>query len=115
LLVDDEKDIVTVLSAGLRRKGFDVDGYSDPRQALDAFKPGRYDLAVLDFKMPGLGGYELASELTRLDRNIIVGFMSAFDIVPQDGKDQFRPLFMLRKPLTIQRMAEELSLFVPRQ
>jgi hypothetical protein len=41
--------------------------------------------------------------------------MSAFDIVPQDGKDQFRPLFMLRKPLTIQRMAEELSLFVPRQ
>ena len=38
LLVDDERDIVTVLKASLQRNGFEVDGFSDPNEALANFK-----------------------------------------------------------------------------
>lgn len=41
LLIDDEPDIVSVLGQGLKLKGFEVDGFTDPIKALEQFKPGK--------------------------------------------------------------------------
>jgi CheY-like chemotaxis protein len=65
MTVDDEPDIVAVYRIGLKRAGFEVDGHTDPRKALREYKPGKYDLVILDIKMPGLTGYELYGELKR--------------------------------------------------
>ncbi|HZT36015.1 MAG TPA: response regulator, partial [Nitrososphaera sp.] len=56
LLVDDEKDIVSVFSYGLRKHGLEVDGFSDPREALHILQPLRYSLAILDVRMPHMSG-----------------------------------------------------------
>lgn len=59
LAVDDEPDITHVLKIGLEAKGFIVETYNDPLQALSNFKSESYDLLLLDIRMPGLNGFEL--------------------------------------------------------
>ncbi|HEX2614346.1 MAG TPA: response regulator [Nitrososphaera sp.] len=77
LVVDDEKDIATVLKKGLENYGFKVDVYLDPIQTLIHYKPGSYDLLLLDIKMPGLDGYELFKRIRKIDRKVRVCFLSA--------------------------------------
>jgi DNA-binding response OmpR family regulator len=59
LLVDDELEFVSTLAERLSFRGFDVDWVTDPEAAVAKAKPGCYDLAVLDVKMPRIGGIEL--------------------------------------------------------
>jgi DNA-binding response OmpR family regulator len=43
LVVDNEPDIVDVLKKGLEANGYEVDAFTDPREALSYFKAGRYE------------------------------------------------------------------------
>jgi len=63
LVADDEESIRWVLSRALKKKGFNVDLAEDGKQALSLFRNNRYDLAVLDIKMPGLQGLELLKQV----------------------------------------------------
>ncbi len=53
LLVDDEKDLVSIGSVMLEKLGYDVTGVVGSAPALEVFKksPTRYDLVVSDLKM----------------------------------------------------------------
>ena len=51
LVVDDEPDINMLLMIILEDAGFKVDLYEDPIRALLNFRPGLYDLAILDIIM----------------------------------------------------------------
>ena len=53
-LVDDEPDIANSLRLGLERKGFTVDVFTDPTEALAKYKPHHYDLLLMDIRMPKL-------------------------------------------------------------
>ena len=55
-LVDDESDILIFYKRGLEQ-GFLVDAFNDPVQALLAFKANKYDLVLLDIKMPRMNGF----------------------------------------------------------
>jgi CheY-like chemotaxis protein len=58
LAVDDEPDITLTVKTGLEDSGlFLVDTFNDPELALSSFKPGLYDLALIDFKMPKMYGH----------------------------------------------------------
>jgi two-component system catabolic regulation response regulator CreB/two-component system response regulator ChvI len=59
LIVDDEDDITELLQRTLMRIGYKVTSYVDPSKALEEFKPGHFDLALLDIRMPGINGFEL--------------------------------------------------------
>lgn len=52
----------------LKRAGFPVHMYASSQKALDDVRSGAagYDLAVVDYMMPGMSGLELAKELRRL-------------------------------------------------
>jgi DNA-binding response OmpR family regulator len=79
LLIDDERDILTVMKAGLQRAGFTVETSHDPRKALDEYVPGRYDLVITDIRMPGLSGLDLYRKIRSVDPDTKVIFLSAFD------------------------------------
>ena len=51
LFVDDEPDITWLSKTVLERNGFEVQTFESPVSALDNFKPGSYDLLVIDIKM----------------------------------------------------------------
>ncbi len=67
LVVDDEPDITFTLQAGLEVGGFDVDAFIDPELVLSSFKPGLYDLVIIDIMMPRMDGFVLHERLKSLD------------------------------------------------
>jgi DNA-binding response OmpR family regulator len=81
LLVDDEPDIGITIEAVLEESGFfQVDRFYDGASALSIFRPGVYDLALLDIKMPRMNGFELSRKLKGIDNKVIVCFLTAADI-----------------------------------
>jgi phosphate regulon transcriptional regulator PhoB len=59
LVVDDETDLVELVSYNLRKDGFSVESASDGETALAKIRKGEYDLVVLDLMLPGIQGIEL--------------------------------------------------------
>ena len=68
LYVDDEEPLVFLASRMLKRMGFEVEGFTDPSQALREFErdPQRWDMVITDLGMPGMSGLDLAAELLRI-------------------------------------------------
>jgi len=63
LVVDDEKDMVTILLRRLKNRGYETASASDGKEALMAIKKERFDLIILDVMMPVMDGTELAQIL----------------------------------------------------
>ena len=78
LAVDDSPDITLTVKIGLEASGtFEVHTFNDPEVALSSFKPGLYDLALLDMRMPKMYGHELYDKLKKMDSRLKVCFMTA--------------------------------------
>ena len=71
MYVDDDQALVFLVQRLLRRRGYDVSGFTDPREAMAALQaaPAHYDLLVTDYNMPGFCGVDLvrAALATRPD------------------------------------------------
>ena len=59
LLVDDEENFVKSLAERLSLRDFEVATASDGKSAIKAAKKGKFDLAILDLRMPGMDGTEV--------------------------------------------------------
>jgi len=66
LVVDDDADLLVLEETVLSRAGFTVSALSDPLQAPELARTGKFDAVVLDVMMPGMDGFELL-ELLRAD------------------------------------------------
>lgn len=91
LLVDDEDDINLTVKLVLEGSGYNVDSYTDPVLAVDSFRPGLYDLVILDVKMPVMNGFGLCQEIRKLDDKVKVCFLTAASDVYYEafGKQAF--------------------------
>ncbi len=56
LAVDDEQDIIELLSYNLSREGFEVTTAMDGEEALKKIRAKSFDLVILDLMMPGIQG-----------------------------------------------------------
>src|SRR6185295_16729174 len=79
LVVDDEVDIVSFIRELLFIHGYQVEGISDPRKALDAVDSFRPDVCVLDFRMPHIPGSALLDAIKKKDHSIEVIFLTGED------------------------------------
>jgi DNA-binding response OmpR family regulator len=70
LLVDDEEPIRLMLGAMLRRRGYDVTTAADGEAALALLHQRPFDLVLLDLKMPGLSGIEVAQRARALQPEV---------------------------------------------
>ena len=69
LVADDDEDILLLITARLRRDGYEIVQARDGVEALAAARERRPDLAVLDIGMPGLDGLEVLGKI-RADKHI---------------------------------------------
>ena len=111
LVVDDEKDITLVFKSGLERKGFGVDVFNDPVEALSHFRPGHYDLLLLDIRMPVLSGFDLFREILKKDGKAKACFISAFEfhqeelrMLAAEGKQCY-----VKKPVTLKELVMKID------
>ena len=63
LVVDDDPEIVTMLSTRLAKRGYKVSTANDGHRALELAKREKPDLVLLDVMMPGKSGWEVARAL----------------------------------------------------
>jgi len=76
LLVDDEKKFAIMLSKRLALRGIDVDVVFTGEDAVKNTQINRYDVAVLDVKMPGIGGIKLKRKLIELNPEMKIIFLT---------------------------------------
>ena len=113
MIVDDEQDITTVFKMGLEKNEFIVTTFNDPLEALSKFRPGLYDLLILDIRMPGMNGFQLYKKIRDIDNKVKVCFLTAFD----QSRGEFRTSFpfleevkcYLKKPITVRDLVKRLA------
>jgi phosphate regulon transcriptional regulator PhoB len=59
LVVDDEPDLVELVTYNLRKEGFEVSSAADGEKALHTIREKGFDLVILDLMLPGIQGMEL--------------------------------------------------------
>jgi two-component system OmpR family response regulator len=79
LVVDDEPNIVDVVSMALRHNGFDVNAADSGAGALARVREWRPHVLVLDVMLPDMDGFEVAKRLTNERAGIPILFLSARD------------------------------------
>jgi len=79
LVVDDDTDLVEMVSMKLESEGFRVAKAYDGVEAMDSIKAERPALVILDVMMPRKDGYTLCDELKNSDdyKGIIVVLLTA--------------------------------------
>jgi phosphate regulon transcriptional regulator PhoB len=63
LVVDDERDIVALVSYNLKKEGFSVSSAFDGEDVLKAVRKEKFHLIILDLMLPGIQGMELCNML----------------------------------------------------
>jgi two-component system NtrC family response regulator len=81
LIVDDEKNYLTILSAVLEDEGFEVLTALGGREALEVHKTSDLDLILTDMKMPEMDGIELLEHIKSVDPDLPVIMMTAYGTV----------------------------------
>ena len=82
LIVDDEPDMLKLLSMILREKTpYEVTTTNNPLEALELAKKGNFDLVISDLKMPGLDGLELIEAVKKVDLDIPIIIITAYGTV----------------------------------
>ncbi len=115
LVVDDEQDIVFTLKTILTEAGFSVDAFTNPSVAFEMFRPEKYELIILDIRMPGLNGFELYMKLLEQDNSIKVLFLTAVNefsmyakfkssVSPMSGKRYY-----LQKPVDLTKLLQRVD------
>jgi len=101
LVIDDERDILTLLDRYLTKHGFDVSTASNASAGLEHLKKNRCELVISDFRLPDLTGLELLKEIKAFDLNtaviIITGYSDirmAVEVIKYGAADYLtKPLY----------------------
>lgn len=116
LIVDDEPDLTLLYRLSLELAGFKVETYNDSSEALSNFRPGSYDLIILDIKMPVMDGFSLYEELNKKDSNAKICFLTAGEMYHQQYRlDKYSSLkgnLFLRKPISSEDLIKEITAFI---
>ena len=78
LIVDDESVVRDSLGKWFEEEGYKVETASTAREALLKLPGQRWDLALLDIKMPGMDGLELQRKIHEVDPEIIIIIMTGY-------------------------------------
>ena len=78
LVVDDEEALRTVLSSELKGEGYDVDTAADGDEAISVVQNKKFDLLLLDIKMPKVDGFEVFKFVKKSFPSIKVIMLTGF-------------------------------------
>lgn len=110
LICDDEIQFLDSIAKRLEIRGFDVTKASSGDQAVEAARQGKFDLALLDLKMPGMSGLEvleiLKDEHKFLEVIILTGHGSIDSAVESTKQGAFS---YLSKPYELEKLLEVLK------
>ncbi|RPJ16891.1 MAG: response regulator [Desulfobacteraceae bacterium] len=112
LLVDDEEELVETICERLRLRGIEAEWATSSEDALKKTSAQQFDVAVLDIKMPRVGGLELKKSLQMLWPDMKFVFLTGYGserdfkvIMEEFGQDNY-----LFKPVDIDELIAKITL-----
>jgi two-component system, cell cycle sensor histidine kinase and response regulator CckA len=109
LIVDDNEDVIRMLTKGMEHMGYEVVAETDCLKALELFEtvPEEFHLVITDFRMPKLKGNELAAKIKELNKAVkvilITGYMDeSLEVLSNSNTIDA----CLAKPIQIARLCE---------
>jgi DNA-binding NtrC family response regulator len=109
LLVDDEEKFISRLAERLELRGFEADWVTTYEEALVRIRSEKYDIAVLDVKMPSMSGIDLKNKIEKIAPGIKFIFITGhgseqdYDIVCREA------VCCIIKPFKIEALVEKIE------
>ncbi|MBQ4051428.1 MAG: response regulator transcription factor [Oscillospiraceae bacterium] len=119
-LIDDDRSaleqlqklLTADLSEQFGRIPFGIDLFSDGRTFLEYWKPGRYDVVILEILMNGLSGLDVARAIRMTDQRVRLVFCSKSNGFAAESY-QLDARYYLLKPISREAVSEMLSRINP--
>lgn len=110
LIVDDDKDLLTVVKSLLYSKGFDVFVHSESGNLLEVVKSYRPQLILLDVFLAGVDGLEICKRLKSFpySRHIPIIIFSAFPRIAESAIYEFGANDFIAKPFEIDELIKKI-------
>jgi DNA-binding response OmpR family regulator len=83
LFAEDDKQLLTAISRGLREAGYEVDQATAGGPALTMAQEGEYDLIILDVLLPGKSGIVVCKSIREAGNKVPILMLTALDAVEQ--------------------------------
>jgi two-component system alkaline phosphatase synthesis response regulator PhoP len=114
LIVDDDTDLLDVMTYALRREGYDVIGAADGLQALDRMRVDLPDIVVLDVRLPQLNGFEVCRRIRHISEVPVIMLTARteeHDVIRglQLGADDY-----MTKPFSLKQLAARMETILRR-
>jgi DNA-binding NtrC family response regulator len=110
LIVDDEERFLAAIAKRLQKRGFDVRAISNGPEAIEVARKEKFDIALLDLKMPEMDGSEVLKALRKehkfLEAIILTGHGSLESAVELTKLGAFG---YLAKPYELEKLVETLK------
>jgi DNA-binding response OmpR family regulator len=115
LYAEDDETLAYLTVDNLTQHNYEVTHLSDGSECLRVFRPGLFDLCILDVMLPGADGFAIAEAIRKLDNEIPILFLSA-KILKEDrikglrlGADDY-----MVKPFSIEELVLKIEIFIHR-
>jgi len=108
LVVDDNQDILRFFKRKFGREHY-VETYVQGQDALEAFSPQRFDVAVVDLGLPGIPGNQVIEQLREQDPGLLCIMITGWPLVESDPRMQLAH-HTLQKPFVDLKQLERLVL-----
>ena len=115
LYTEDDATLAFLTKDNLEQNHYEVTHCEDGKLAFDTFKKNNFDLCILDIMMPKMDGFELATEIRKLDTEVPIIFLSAKTL----KEDRLKGLRLgaddyLVKPFSIEELLLKIEIFLRR-
>lgn len=78
MLIDDDKDYLSITKMYLKAKGLNIIGYSNPEEAIKFLETNEMDIVLLDYFMPEMTGKEFVERLRKFNSQTLVILQTGF-------------------------------------
>jgi two-component system catabolic regulation response regulator CreB/two-component system response regulator ChvI len=92
---------------------FEVNSYNDPLLALSKFRPGLYDLMLVDINMLKMDGIELSKQILELDVNVKICLVTAGEANIEAVRELYPTRSIgcyIKKPVTIEHLVRRIKI-----
>jgi len=115
LIVDDDPNVVEIISESLRSRGYETEHALDGESALNKFDEYQPDLVLLDVVLPGRDGFSVCDEIRARDADSDVPvIMISGNAIPDSMLEGFRSGAQdyIKKPFSIKEMVAKVDNFL---
>ncbi len=114
LIIDDDEEINNLFKIYLEHDGFQVDTVTDAADALYYFKKGKYDLILLDLKMPQIDGIAMYQALKNIDDEVSICLITADTSYLEQLKGKIPNIekYVIYKPIFLKNLKEKVEALV---